>query len=259
MPVAARNSPSDLPQEMVARALALLGVCAVASAYQPPVRMVAPRARVLASSVPRAGRLASSPSKQPKIAKGAGLSPSAVVIKENYSIAAMFLIPGPILMSQAMLAGNEGATFLAGFICTALGLVFAAQTMRVRFVLDKDDFRVMKSPLPASWGAKRGIEAAGDNVVVGGINKWRYSTFVNFGFFPKGFVEAGLPPILFYFKETQTPQKGASGPGKLLSDASRGFFRDAVPGQVHFAPAMCDCKELQEQLERKGAKRLDVW
>lgn len=64
--------------------------------------------------------------------------------------------------------------------------------------------------------------------------------------------------LLFYFKETSTPQAGASGPGKLLSDVSRSLG-GAQPGQVHFAPAMCDVKQLQQQLERKGARRLDVW
>ena len=221
-------------------------------------RTAAPRARVLASSVPGRRGLPS-PRKPPTIARGAGVDRSAIVITQDSSLALMFLVPGPIFMYTAALAGDSGSTFLGGFLLTALGLVFAAQTMRVRFVLDKDVFRVMKSPLPASWGAKVGIQSAGDNVVVGGENRWRYSSFVNYGFFPKGFVELGLPPILFYFKEQQTPQKGASGPGKLLSDASRSLFRASAPGQVHFAPAMCDCKELQQQLAAKGAKRMDVW
>lgn len=224
----------------------------MASAYQPVVRSATPRARAVASLSPAAPRQS-----EPKFAKGAGLGTSAVVIKEDYSIAAALLVPGPLLMYSGA-QGDAGATFFAGFLCTALGIVLAAQTMRVRFVLDKDDFRVMKAPLPAMWGADRGIELAGDNVVVGGANKWRYSKFVNYGFFPKGFVELGLPPLLFYFKETSTPQAGASGPGKLLSDVSRSLS-GAQPGQVHFAPAMCDVKQLQQQLERKGARRLDVW
>jgi hypothetical protein len=192
----------------------------------------------------------------PDIARQAGISTSALVIKEDYRLALAFLLSGSFTMAYT----QQGAGFLAGFFLTALGLVFGAQTMRVRFVLDKDDFRVMKAPLSASWGATPGaIEPAGDNVVVGGTNRWKYKSFVNYGFFPKGFVEAGLPPILFYFKETQTPQKGARGPGKVLSDASTSLLGEARNGQVHFAPAMCDCRELDAQLKAKGAKRLPVW
>lgn len=154
--------------------LILLECMCTASAYQPVVRSAAPRSRAVASLRPAAPRRS-----EPKFAKGAGLGTSAVVIKEDYSIAAALLVPGPLLMYSGA-QGDAGATFFAGFLCTALGIL-AAQTMRVRFVLDKDDFRVMNAPLPAMWGADRGIELAGDNVVVGGANK--------------GFVELGLPPL----------------------------------------------------------------
>ena len=42
---------------------------------------------------------------------------------------------------------------------------------------------------------------SGENVVVGGANRWGYDTFVNWRFFPS--VDF---PILVYFKENQTPR-----------------------------------------------------
>ena len=56
---------------------------------------------------------------------------------------------------------------------------------------------------------------SGENIVVGVANRWAYSTFVNWDFYPS--LEF---PILVYFKETQTPKPDGS-----------------EPGQIHFFPA----------------------
>lgn len=154
---------------------------------------------------------------------------------------------------------HEGAGFFLGFACMALGLLFGVQAARVRFVAGKDSFEILKKP----WNSVApddelgALEYAGDNVVVGGTNRWRYSAFTNYEFFPKGWVDMGLPPILIYFKETQTPQKGARGPGKVLSDLSQRISPDAAPGQVHFAPAMCDCRLLKAAFEAKGCRKVE--
>ena len=65
---------------------------------------------------------------------------------------------------------------------------------------------------------KSGEEDIGENVVVGGANRWAYNTFVNYETFPKGWDI----PILVYFKETQTPEsQWGVGPGEMANSADR--------------------------------------
>lgn len=75
-------------------------------------------------------------------------------------------------------------------------------------------------------------------------NRWSYDSFVNYDFFPSEQV-----PILIYFKETQTPQeKWGVGPG-ALANAPEALSRGAVPGQVHFFPAVGNVKQLKAGFE----------
>mmetsp|Transcript_17059 Transcript_17059/g.46096 ORF Transcript_17059/g.46096 Transcript_17059/m.46096 type:complete len:237 (+) Transcript_17059:139-849(+) len=176
------------------------------------------------------------------------------VMPEDYRLALVCLLPG----MDIMLRYHESAGFVGGFVMFALGLIFAVQTMRVRFVCTPSSFTIMKKPMSAPFhdNSLAVLADQGNNVVVGGKNQWKYKDFVNYEFFPKGCAEAGLPCVLIYFKETATSQKDARGPGKLLSDLSLKFFDDAVPGQVHFAPAMCDPRELGQQFAARGAKKI---
>ena len=65
---------------------------------------------------------------------------------------------------------------------------------------------------------KSGEEDIGENVVVGGANRWAYNTFVNYETFPKGWDV----PILVYFKETQTPEsQWGVGPGEMANGADQ--------------------------------------
>ena len=76
-------------------------------------------------------------------------------------------------------------------------------------------------------------EDTGENIVVGGENKWAYDSFVNWEFFPKGWIDQPQGPILVYFKETQTPQEEwdvgpgqqANSPEALAAGAKRGQVR----------------------------------
>ena len=64
-----------------------------------------------------------------------------------------------------------------------------------------------------------------ENAFVGGENKWRFDTFVNWEFWWPNF------PVLVYFKETQTKPEG----------------------QIHFFPIIFDGKKLYDtMLERCG-------
>ena len=62
---------------------------------------------------------------------------------------------------------------------------------------------------------------------MGGANRWKYDSFVNWEFFPS--VDL---PILVYFKETQTPQdQWDVGPGQWANGANA-LAKGAVKGQV---------------------------
>lgn len=67
-----------------------------------------------------------------------------------------------------------------------------------RFVFDEDSFELKNADFGASSEV---LLESGENFVVGGANRWRYDTFVNWDFFPNV-----NTPILVYFKENQTPQ-----------------------------------------------------
>lgn len=91
----------------------------------------------------------------------------------------------------------------------------------------------------------------GENVVVGGENRWPYTSFVNYDFFPSEQV-----PILVYFKETQTPQEmWAVGPGELANGPDA-IARGAVPGQVHFFPAIANAKALKAGFKSHGCAKI---
>ena len=63
---------------------------------------------------------------------------------------------------------------------------------------------------------------------MGGANRWKYDSFVNWEFFPS--VDL---PILVYFKETQTPQdQWDVGPGQWANGADA-LAKGVVKGQVH--------------------------
>jgi hypothetical protein len=88
----------------------------------------------------------------------------------------------------------------------------------------------------------------GENVVVGGENDWKYSSFVNYAFLPSEDF-----PILVYFKETQTPRDAwVEAP----------IVVDSLEGQAHFFPAIARSDELKAGFEKyvgdsdstKGAK-----
>ena len=117
----------------------------------------------------------------------------------------------------------------------------ALRRFRLDFTFDDEAFEL-----------KSGEEDIGENVVVGGANRWAYNTFVNYETFPKGWDV----PILVYFKETQTPQdQWEVGPGQWANSAEA-LAKGAVNGQVHFFPCIADAQQLKEQFEAKGCAKL---
>eukprot|EP00931_Biecheleriopsis_adriatica_P044224 TRINITY_DN25279_c0_g1_i1.p1 TRINITY_DN25279_c0_g1~~TRINITY_DN25279_c0_g1_i1.p1 ORF type:complete len:252 (+),score=57.12 TRINITY_DN25279_c0_g1_i1:37-792(+) len=172
-----------------------------------------------------------------------------VVIKEDYTLAAVFSAVGLLLCGALPNLG-----FGLGLLILLLGVLFFVQAGRVRFVFDDEAFELRT----LGSGEGEELESPGENIVVGGKNRWAYSSFVNWEFFPKGLVEKGLPPILVYFKETQTPEsEWSTGPG-ASANSPEALEKGAVPGMVHFFPAICDTQQIKAEFERRGCKKLQA-
>eukprot|EP00245_Coleochaete_scutata_P004709 TRINITY_DN17576_c0_g1_i1.p1 TRINITY_DN17576_c0_g1~~TRINITY_DN17576_c0_g1_i1.p1 ORF type:complete len:243 (-),score=38.64 TRINITY_DN17576_c0_g1_i1:314-994(-) len=131
------------------------------------------------------------------------------------------VVPAPDFRIPIVLLGTAAALValdqkLAAAPIGLLGGLLAFQATRVRFLFTEDSLEVV-------IGAK--AESSGENVFVGGENKWKYDTFTNWEFWWPDF------PVLVYFKETQTKPEG----------------------QIHFFPIIADGKKLYEvMVERCG-------
>jgi hypothetical protein len=111
------------------------------------------------------------------------------IIDKDFRLAAIFLVIGLLLDTIPYLQLTLGP------LITVLGVLFLVQTFRLNFVCDNDTFSLQDSS-----------QESGENIVVGGENKWTYDSFVNYDFFPNGWIDQPQGPILVYFKETQTPE-----------------------------------------------------
>lgn len=200
-------------------ALALVNVTAFAPAGLRPVIVQSARARHL-----------------PLVAS------EVVVPTPDFKVAAGFAGAG---LSILLLPALPGGFFLL------LGLFLLVQTLRIRFVFDDEAFEVKTLPLDQIFSADAALTKTGDNFAVGGDNRWSYSSFVNWEFFPSEAL-----PILVYFKETQTPRdKWDVGPGEMANSAEA-QARGAVPGQVHFFPCIASKDMLKEQFEARGCAKI---
>jgi len=155
-----------------------------------------------------------------------GMQGKEVVVKADYNVAL-----GALALGGALFAARAP---VAAVPMTALAVLFAVQAGRVRFTFDDEAFELKTT----SAGTEE-LGGSGENIVVGGANRWAYNTWVNYDYFPsKEF------PILVYFKENQTPEeKWGEGPGGL--DKKGG-------GQVHFFPAICNVEELDNMFRSKN-------
>jgi len=164
-----------------------------------------------------------------------------VTIDPDYKLAAIFLTAGVILDLIPYLQLTLGP------IVTLLGLLFLVQTFRIRFVFTENNFELKMGET---------LVDTGENIVVGGANKWNYDSFVNYDFFPKGWIDQPQGPILVYFKETQTPSdKWSEGPGEAANN-EKAIAGGAIPGQVHFFPALCNTQQIRAEFEKRNcAKR----
>ncbi|PRW39141.1 hypothetical protein C2E21_7097 [Chlorella sorokiniana] len=132
---------------------------------------------------------------------------------ETVVVRPSFRIPTVLLGTAA--AAHFGHVDAVSWVTGILGAFLAFQANRVKFVFDDKALEVLIGP-----GSKES-----ENAFVGGQNRWRYDTFVNWEFWWPAF------PVLVYFKETQTKPEG----------------------QIHFFPIIMDGKQLYDvMVERCG-------
>lgn len=121
----------------------------------------------------------------------------------------------------------------AALLFTVFAAFLTFQTTTLRFTFDDDSFAL---------GRSNG-SSLGENVVVGGENKWAYKSFVNYDFLPsKNF------PILVYFRETQTPAENREEVPLVV---------DNLDGQVHFFPAIANSQQLEKGFLSHGCAHLE--
>ncbi len=81
---------------------------------------------------------------------------------------------------------------------------------------------------------------------------WAYDKFVNYDLFPSRSF-----PILVYFKEIQTPEEFWNvGPGEQ-ANSPEAIAKGAIPGQVHFFPAIANTEDLIKGFEKHGCGKIE--
>jgi hypothetical protein len=184
-----------------------------------------------------------------------------VVIEPDYRVAALFLTLGIVLDTIPYIQ------FTLGPFITLLGILFLVQTFRIRFVFNEQNQFELKTITPFFMKDNNNnddtkndeLQDSGENIIVGGANCWDCDTVVNYDFFPKALMDTKFfgQPILIYFKETQTPNDTWNeGPGKIANDPIKIQNGVAVPGQVHFFPAICNAQQIQQEFQKRNCKKL---
>jgi Protein of unknown function (DUF3119) len=175
-----------------------------------------------------------------------------VVIDPDFRVAGLFLGLGVALDCIPYLQ------LLLGPLVTVLGALFVFQAFRIRFVFDEDNNFELKTT--ALLSASEELRDSGENVVVGGANKWACDTIVNYDFFPQSWMadpNHPIGPILVYFKETQTDSSTWNeGPGRASNDPAKIASGQAVAGQVHFFPAVGNARQIEAEFAKRGCGKI---
>ncbi|KAL7512639.1 hypothetical protein ACHAXN_012699 [Cyclotella atomus] len=175
-----------------------------------------------------------------------GVTSGEYVVDRDYTVALTLIVVG--LWLSLFGPSDTPVDMLGGIFHLWFGSFIGMQTMKTRAVFTKDSFE-LKSTANKYLGVypdKGLIPKQRKNYVLGTNNKWRYDSFVNWDFFPSIHL-----PILVYFKETQTPlemqKKGSLG----LKQMDR-----RENGQMHWFPAYANVRQLREQFEARGCKKI---
>jgi len=169
-----------------------------------------------------------------------GLKMSLELVEPSYNLAIGAFGIGLISGVGEDIRDGEGEKLLTskffGFfavIFTIFSLFLAFQTTNVRFGFDDNSFSLV---------SKDG-KSSGENAVVGGENKWGYSSFKNWDFLP-----SEKFPILVYFREDQTPEQNRE---------TVPISVDNLDGQVHFFPAIANSDQLKNGFIKNGCKKIE--
>jgi Protein of unknown function (DUF3119) len=175
-----------------------------------------------------------------------------VVIDPDFRVAGAFITLGIVLDQVPYLQ------IFLGLPVTALGILFLVQTFRLRFVFDEENCLELKTASIAG-GSDNKLNDAGENIIVGGRNRWKCDTIVNYDFFPKGWIDDNpVGPILVYFKETQTDSSTWNeGPGRSANDPAKIAAGTAVAGQVHFFPTVCNAQQIRAEFAKRGCGKVE--
>ena len=134
-----------------------------------------------------------------------------VTIDSDYKVAGGFAVAAALVSKLSLLAAAP---------IGALALLLTRQTGRVKFTFDDEAMEVFIQNKDGSFGSR-------DNFAVGGLNRWKYSTFLKWAFIPSKEL-----PVFVYFTESQT-------------DPSK------TGGQFHLFPVIMDGAQLYRELEKR--------
>ncbi|QDZ23748.1 DUF3119 domain-containing protein [Chloropicon primus] len=159
------------------------------------------------------------------VARPRGGTTTRLVVRASPDTRETTVIPEPSYNVPLGLVGLSGISAIGLKSVTlsglfgVLGLFLLFQAQRVKFCFDDEALEVLIGDQ---------LEESGPNAFVGGRNRWKYDTFVNWEFWWPGF------PCLVYFKETQTKPEG----------------------QIHFFPIIMDGEQLYDVMrERCGSSQ----
>lgn len=189
-----------------------------------------------------------------KGAKSATPTPQfeTVVIDPDYRVAGLFLASGAVLDLIPYVQ------IVLGLPLTALGVLFLVQSFRIRFLFDEQNCLELKTSVKDSETGE--LSDTGENIVVGGANRWSCDTIVNYDFFPQSWMDDPnhpIGPILVYFKETETDaSQWNEGPGKSANDPAKIAAGTAVAGQVHFFPAVCNAAQIRDEFAKRNCGKI---
>lgn len=202
---------------------------------------VAPQSRRISAAKPSAGIAAPSPLPHtvPRSVSNSALWAGLELVEPSYNLAIGAFGIGLAAGFLEDLRDEQGEKLLTAkpfgglaVLFTVFSLFLAFQTTTLRFAFDDDSFSLVSAS----------GNNIGENVVVGGENKWKYSSFSNYDFLPsKDF------PILVYFREDQTPVENREEVPIVV---------DTLEGQVHFFPAISNTKQLEEGFIQHDCKHL---
>jgi len=126
---------------------------------------------------------------------------------------------------------------LLALLFTIISLFIAFQTTTLRFGFDDDSFSLVKAS---------GASLVQENVVVGGENKWKYTSFQNYNYLP-----SSKFPILVYFREDQTPIENREEIDVSVLQV------DTLEGQVHYFPAISNTQQLTKGFQKHNCAHID--